>query len=116
MKTTLTFLLMLGQSISIGFAQSAASQPLQIGDITVSGSLRTRIESWDWFQGSANNDYTFPGSIARMSLSQSSKILDWQIEFAAPFLLGLPDDAIAPGAQGQQGFGASYFAANHRDT
>jgi hypothetical protein len=33
-----------------------------------------------------------------------------------PFLLGLPDDAIAPGAQGQLGFGASYFAANHRDT
>ena len=30
--------------------------------------------------------------------------------------LGLPDDAIAPVAQGQLGFGASYFAANHRNT
>ena len=116
MKTTLTFLFLLGQSISIALAQPATSQPLKLGDITVSGSLRTRVESWDWFQGSANNDYTFPGSIARLSLSQSSKVLDWQIEFAAPFLLGLPDDAIAPGAQGQLGFGASYFAANHRNT
>src|SRR5512140_3565705 len=116
MKTTLTFLFLLGQSISIALAQPATSQPLKLGDITVSGSLRTRVESWDWFQGSANNDYTFPGSIARLSLSQSSKVFDWQIEFAMPFLLGLPDDAIAPGAQGQLGFGASYFAANHRDT
>jgi hypothetical protein len=116
MKTILIFLFLLEQSISIALAQPATSQPLKLGDITVSGSLRTRVESWDWFQGSANNDYTFPGSIARLSLSQSSKVLDWQIEFAAPFLLGLPDDAIAPAAQGQLGFGASYFAANHRNT
>jgi hypothetical protein len=31
-------------------------------------------------------------------------------------LFGLPDDAIAPGAQGQLGLGASYFAANDRAT
>ena len=106
MKNTLTFLFLLGQSISTVLAQPAGSQPLKLGDITVSGSLRTRVEAWDWFQGSANNDYTFPGSLARLSLSESSKVLDWQIEFAAPFLLGLPDDSIAPGAQGQLGFGA----------
>jgi hypothetical protein len=116
MRTTCALIILLGQSISIAFAQSAADQPLKIGDVTVSGSLRTRVESWDWFQGGANNDYTFPGSIARLSLSQSTSHFDWQFEIAAPFLLGLPDDAIAPGAQGQQGFGASYFAANHRDT
>ena len=116
MKTSLIVLFLLGQAISIALAQPATSQPLKLGDITISGSLRTRVESWDWFQGSANNDYTFPGSIARLSLSQSSRALDWQIEFAAPFLLGLPDDAIASGAQGQLGFGASYFTSNHRDT
>lgn len=116
MKSTLTFLFLLGQSISTAPAQPATPQTLKLGDVSVSGSLRTRVESWDWFQGSANNDYTFPGSIARLSLSQSSKAFDWQIEFAAPFLLKLPDDAIAAGAQGQLGLGASYFAANHRDT
>ena len=116
MKTAFTFLFLLGQSISIALAQSAAPPPLKLGDITVSGSVRTRIESWDWFQGNANNDYTFPGSIARLSLSKSSKAFEWQVELAVPFLLGLPDDAIAPGAQGQLGFGANYFAANARRT
>ena len=91
---------------------SAASAPIQIGDITVAGSLRTRIESWDWFTGNADNDYTFAGSILRLGFSESRKTFDWQLELALPFLLGLPDDAIAPGAQGQLGFGAQYFAAN----
>jgi len=97
-------------------AQSPAAAPLQIGDVAVSGSLRTRVESWDWFGGSANNQYTYPDSILRISLSESRKTFDWQLEFALPFLLGLPNDAIAPGAQGQLGFGASYFAANSRNT
>ncbi len=114
MKNALTCLLLLGHMISTAFAQPAAPRRFEIGGITVSGSLRTRIESWDWFQGNANSDYTFPGSIARLSLSRSSRVFDWQVEFAAPFLLGLPDDAIAAGAQGQLGLGASYFAANDR--
>jgi hypothetical protein len=93
-------------------AQTSAA-PTQIGDVTVAGSLRTRVESWDWFAGNPNNNYTFPGSILRWSLSESRKTFDWQVEMALPFLLGLPNDAIAPGAQGQLGFGANYFAANH---
>lgn len=94
-------------------AQTPAPAPLEFGGIAFSGSLRTRIESWDWFNGNANNSYTFPGSILRLSFSQSTQTFDWQLEMAVPFLLGLPDNAIAPGAQGQLGFGASYFAANH---
>lgn len=85
---------------------------LKIGDVVVSGSLRTRIESWDWFQGSANNEYTYPGSILRLSFSEATRKFDWQLEFAFPFLLDLPDNAIASGAQGQLGLGANYFAAN----
>ncbi len=105
-----------GFAVAAAQAQTAAPQPLEVGSVTVNASLRTRVEAWDWFQGNANNDYAFPGSIARLGLSQSGKTFDWQIELAAPFLLGLPDDAIAPGAQGQLGFGGSYFAANHRET
>ena len=97
-------------------AQSSPASPVKIGDLTVSGSLRTRIESWDWFTGNANNQYTYPGSILRLSLSESRKGFDWQIELALPFLLGLPADAIAAGSQGQLGFGATYFAANGRNT
>ncbi len=85
---------------------------MKIGDVTVSGSLRTRVESWDWFQGNANNDYTFTGSIFRLSLAESKPHFDWQMEFALPFLLGLPDNAVAAGTQGQLGLGASYFVAN----
>lgn len=112
MKTTLAFLILFASGV---YGQTAAApDAVKLGDVTVSGSLRTRVESWDWFTGNASNNYTFPGSIARISLSESTKVLDWQLELAAPFLLGLPDDAIAAGAQGQLGLGASYFAANHR--
>ncbi len=36
----------------------------------------------------------------------------WQLELALPFVVNLPANAIAPGAQGQLGLGATYFAAN----
>ncbi len=97
-------------------AQTPAAGALRIGDVAVSGSLRTRIESWDWFAGNANSDDAYPGSILRLSLSESGKRFDWQFEAAIPFLLGLPDDAIAAGAQGQLGFGGTYYAANKRNT
>jgi hypothetical protein len=93
--------------LALSAIRAAVAQPVEFA-----GSLRSRIEAWDWFQGNANDQYTFPCSIARFSVSQSGKLLDWQFEAAVPFLLGLPDDAIAPGAQGQLGFGATYFAAN----
>ena len=94
---------------------TVADQSLKVGSVTIAGSIRTRMESWDWFQGQASNDYTFFGSILRVSLSQSQKRFDWQLELAAPLLLGLPDDAIAAGTQGQLGFGASYYAANSKN-
>ena len=97
-------------------AQVASPEPIKIGDISLSGSLRTRVEAWDWFDGNANSNYTFPGSILRLSLSESRKTFDWQMEFAIPFLIGLPNNAIAAGAQGQLGLGGSYFAANSRNT
>jgi hypothetical protein len=104
----------LSRFVEPAMAQTSASDPMKIGDVTVSGSLRTRVESWDWFGGNANNEYTYPASILRLSFSESLKTFDWQLELAVPFLLGLPDNAIAPGAQGQLGFGAAYFAANGR--
>lgn len=99
-------------------AQSDASsgpQPIKIGGITVHGSLRARFEGWNWFEANTgDNAYRYSGNLFRISFSQSREFLDWQIELAVPFLLGLPDHAIAPGAQGQLGLGAAYFAANDR--
>jgi hypothetical protein len=96
-------------------AERAAPGAHTIGSVTVKGSVRTRIEAWDWFQaGSGDNSYAYSGNLFRLSLSQARESLDWQVEFAMPLLAGLPANAIAPGTQGQLGAGASYFAANDR--
>ena len=110
------FCILIPVALTAAEVPAPTAQQLKIGSVNVSGSFRTRMESWDWFQGEASNDYTYLGSILRVSLSQSKKAFDWQLELAAPFLLGLPDDAIAAGTQGQLGLGASYFAANSRNS
>lgn len=94
------------------FACTAAAAPLKMGDVTVQGSFRTRLEGWGWFQGDGDPSYAFSGNILRLSFAGSGKSSDWQLELAAPFVLGLPSGAIAPGTQGQLGLGATYFAAN----
>ncbi len=97
-------------------AAPAGPKPIKWGKITVSGSLRTRFEGWDSFQAdTGDGSYGFSGSIARLSLSQSLENWDWQIEMAAPILLGLPSNAVAAGTQGALGLGANYFTANDRN-
>ncbi|MBI4890873.1 MAG: alginate export family protein [Acidobacteria bacterium] len=115
--------------VVIGFAGSSLAQappaeakpspsapalpaPLKLGSVTVSGSFRSRLEIWDWFNGNANDSYAYSGNIFRLSFAQSLKRLDWQLELAAPFLLGLPNDAIASAPQLQFGLGGNYYAAN----
>jgi len=98
------------------YAADTDPQPLKIGGITVQGSFRARMEDWNWFKADSGNDsYAFSGNIFRMSLSQSFESLDWQVEFAVPFLLALPNTAVATAsAQGQLGMGASYYVANNK--
>lgn len=85
------------------------------GGIKFSGSLRTRVESWDWFTPSSGDPtYTFSGSTLRLNLSQSRESFRWNLEFAVPILLNLPENATGPGAQGGLGLGANYFGANQR--
>jgi hypothetical protein len=97
-------------------AASPAPEPIKIGNITVQGDLRSRIYYWDWFEGNpgTNNSYPYSGNLFRLSFSQSLESVDWQLEFAVPFLLGLPTNAVAPGAQGQLGLGAAYYVANNK--
>jgi len=109
-------ILLLLSSIDSIYSQPTQTEPLKIGNITVSGSFRIRIESWDWFHGNANYEYAYPGSLFRVSFSETKKTSDWRLELAAPVLIDLPNDAIAPGVQGQLGLGASYFAANNKNT
>lgn len=87
-------------------------RPLKVGPLVVTGSLRVRLEAWNWFEGNAENTYGFPEHILRVAVSQKIKNFDWQLEMAQPGLFGLPDNAVAPGTQGQLGVGASYLVAN----
>jgi hypothetical protein len=97
-----------------GAACAQSPEPVGNSPVRFSGSIRSRVEIWDWFETStANNDYAFSGSQIRFQWSQQAKGFDWQIEFMSPILLGLPDDAIAPAPQGQLGLGGAYFAANN---
>jgi hypothetical protein len=104
-------------AIAAAQATTNATQPdvHTVGGVTIQGSIRSRLEMWDWFEPDrGTNNYAFLGSILRLSLSKSVEQWDWQVEFALPFLLDLPDQAVAPGVQGQLGLGATYFVANQQ--
>jgi hypothetical protein len=92
-----------------------ANTPLKIGGLTLTGSLRARFESWDWFESSAaENNYNYGAATLRLALGQQLEKFDWQVEGAFPVLIGLPDNAVAPAPQGQLGLGGTYFAVNGR--
>jgi hypothetical protein len=97
-------------------AFAAAQQQPATGKITPLASVRLRGEAWNWFGDHAGGDYSYFGAIARLGLEQKRRNFEWRIEFAAPALLGLPDDAIAPAPQGLLGQGANYYKANDNAT
>ena len=89
-------------------------QPMHLGPVTVTGSLRARLYGWDWFDAPPyDNSYPYSGNLLRFSFSQRFKGWDWNAEFAVPFLLGLPSNATAPAPQGALGLGSNYYTANH---
>ncbi len=97
-------------------AQQLAPGEHDIGGVIFQANLRSRVELWDWFQGdSGDNRYAFSGNLLRFGFSKSTEAWDWQAEFAVPFLLGLPSNAVAAGTQGQLGLGATYFVANQQN-
>jgi Alginate export len=97
-------------------AQEPQAEPIQIGNVTFSGSVRERVEAWDWFEPvTGQNLYAFSGTLMRFAFSQEKQKFDWKIEMAVPVLLGLPNRAVVPAPQGQLGLGGNYYAANHND-
>jgi hypothetical protein len=114
----LLLLVQVGLLAATGYAQQAAAPdtaaPIQIDGVTVTGSLRSRLYGWDWFQPtSGENSYVYSGNLLRLGFSKSLDSWDWNAEFAVPFLLGLPTTAIGTGPQqGALGLGSNYYAAN----
>lgn len=92
-------------------AQAPGFAPLVVDGIAVSGSVRTRVESWDWFGDSPGSTYTYPGSLVRVGVGRTAKTHDWHVEFSVPILFGLPEQ---PMGSGPAGLGATYFIANDR--
>jgi hypothetical protein len=104
--------MLLGCAAAMGQSEST---PIKIGSVTFSGSIRERYEVWDWFAPTAptaQNFYSYSGTLMRFSLSQKRERYDWNVEFAVPLLLGLPNNAVQPPPQGQLGLGGSYYASN----
>jgi hypothetical protein len=90
-------------------------EPIKLGAVIVSGSVRSRVESWEWFTPNTGDPgYTFLGNHLRLNFTRPGKSFDWTFELASPILIGLPENAVAPGAQGQLGLGAGYYVANDR--
>lgn len=104
-------LLFLASAKSVGAQPAPAPAPPTIGGVTVTGSIRSRSESWNWFGTDPNGDYTFLGTLIRIGIGQVRKPFDWNVELAVPVLAGLPKQP--PGA-GPAGHGATYFVANNR--
>ena len=85
----------------------------QIVGMNLTGSLRGRIENWDWFSAPpAQDSYTYGTGVLRLNLGQSLNKLEWQLEGAFPLLLNLPGNAVAPEPLGPLGYGGDYFLAN----
>jgi hypothetical protein len=105
-------LLLVGLSLRVLAQAPPPGVPaLNAGGVTIGGSVRTRVESWDWFGDAENSTYTYPASLVRFGLSRSQQKRDWQVEFSAPLLFGLPEQPIGAGPAG---LGANYFVANER--
>lgn len=101
MKRFLVVLVVLAGVCNAGYGQS------------VSGSLRSRLESWNWFgSDAADASYVYAGALVRLAVTDEQGTFSWRLEVAAPLLLGLPDNAVAPPPAGQLGAGAAYWQAN----
>jgi len=74
---------------------------------------RARVEGWQWFAAPPyENSYGYVDSLLRISLSQTIPHWDWKLELSQPAILDAPSNAVAPGAQGQLGLGATYYASS----
>jgi hypothetical protein len=95
---------------------SAVYRPIRIGGVTIAGSIRVRGEDWNWFESTgADASYTYGHTLVRLGATFSNPRLDVMIEGSQPTIFGAPSNAVATGAAGQLGMGASYRVANGDD-
>jgi hypothetical protein len=94
-------------------APSLFAQSPSTAGVDLSGSLRARVERWDWFRSPpADSLYTYGAAVLRLKISQETTRVDWQAEGSFPLFLNLPQNAIGPEPAGALGYGGDYFAVN----
>jgi len=94
-------------------APAASADTIKLGPVTVTGSLRSRLYVWNWFQPTTGeNQYQYLGSLLQLNLAATSPKWDWDVDFAVPVLLGLPSHATDAAPQGALGLGSNYYSAN----
>lgn len=95
----------------------AAGVPVPgLGGARVTTSVRSRGESWRWFDGGDAGDYVFGATVPRIAIFLEHPRLAWRVEGVTPSFLGLPSDAVAAAPLGQLGLGGNYTAANSNRT
>ena len=120
MRTRLRSLILIAAASPWNAAADDAATPppmpadvVKLGDLTITGSLRARFYVWDWFQAaSGENQYEYSGNLLRVNLSEQRRSWDWDAEFAAPLMFGLPTRATDAAPQGALGLGSNYYGAN----
>jgi hypothetical protein len=96
----------------------AANQPIKLGDVTFTGSVRLRGNGWNWFKPispTAENEYGYSGNLVRLNFAERLSKWDWDVEFFIPSFFGLPTGATQPAPQGAMGLGSNFFSSNHSD-
>jgi hypothetical protein len=75
---------------------------------------RLHMEAWQWFAAPPyTSSYGYVESLLRLAIAQRIHAWDWALELSQPALLDLPSRAISPSpAQGQLGFGGTFYASN----
>lgn len=93
-------------------AQSSSSNKVPISVFVYD---RTRTDAWQWFAASpTSSSYAYVQSLQRIGMAQRFRRWDWELELSQPAIFDLPDYAVSSvSAQGQLGFGGTYYAANN---
>jgi hypothetical protein len=93
-------------------ATTSAAAPSGKINVKSSASLRSRVESWRWFDTTAAGDYQFAALLGRVGVQASRGRWQLRTDLSVPLLMGLPTDATLPAPLGQLGLGAAYAAAS----
>jgi len=57
-------------------------EPIQFGSVTLTGSVRDRVEDWEWFTPNTGDPrYAFNGTTIRLGLSQNRHLFDFHDVF-----------------------------------